>query len=189
MDFSRLSFDFFDHCTNLESLKLKFSKGLELESIDQFTTFKNLKKLELSLNEWSSEVSALIIRKAGNSLTSLNIGEGNPNSTINDDTLITLTTCCPKINSLSISQISEKSFNMLFSYIKDLKLNTLQIYQIERTAIKSTELLEYIEYQNILSNFGIKKDDEYWDCYRNYFQTLLGKRNVRLVIYEPFFRY
>jgi hypothetical protein len=169
-------------------LGLKFSKGLELQSIDHYTTFKNLKTLELSLNKWSSEVTALIIRKAGDSLTSLTIGEGEVDHTINDDTLTTLTNCCPKINSLSISQISQKSFKKLFLYIKDLKLKILKIYQIEDTIIRSKSFLQYID-QSSLSKFGIKRMDGYWDRYdyhRDHFKNLLIKHNTRLVLYEPF---
>src|ERR1043166_9132878 len=188
VDFGKLSFDSFEKCVNLESLGLKFSKGLELQSIDHYTTFKNLKTLELSLNKWSSEVTALIIRKAGDSLTSLTIGEGEVDHTINDDTLTTLTNCCPKINSLSISQISQKSFKKLFLYIKDLKLKILKIYQIEDTIIRSKSFLQYID-QSSLSKFGIKRMDGYWDRYdyhRDHFKNLLIKHNTRLVLYEPF---
>src|SRR5207248_647549 len=67
-DFNKISFNSLVNCVNLESLGLKFGKGLELENIDHYNTFRNLKILELSLNEWSSKVTALIIKKAGNNL-------------------------------------------------------------------------------------------------------------------------
>jgi hypothetical protein len=190
-DFRKLSFDSLENCMNLESLRLKFSRGLELGNINHYTTFKNLKQLELSLNKWSSEVTALIIKKAGSNLISLTIGERKINDTINDDTLATLTACCPKINSLSISQISEKSFNMLFSHIKDLKLITLKIHQVEHKIVKSKDLLEYIEHQNTLSGLGIGKSDDYWNNYtsrRDRFKDFMTNHNIKLFVYQPFSR-
>ena len=119
----------------------------------------------------------------------MTIGERTINHAINDETLTALTNCCPNIRSLSISQISKESFNKLFSYIKDLKLITLQIYQIEGKTMKSKDLLDYIGYQNSLSKLGINKNDEYWNYYdgvRDRFKNLLTKHNIRMVYYKPF---
>ncbi|RIA87624.1 hypothetical protein C1645_827508 [Glomus cerebriforme] len=190
VDFEKISFDFIEKCINLEILGLRSSKGLNLENIDPYTTFKNLKLLDLSYNEWSSEVNILIIKKAGDNLTSLTIGKEHNINTINDDTLIALIKYCPKINSLSFSKISKESINMVFSYLKEFKLVTLQIHQIEEnsTVIKSKDLLDYIEYQNSLSKLGIGKNDNYWHYYnksRDNFEKLLKKHNIRLIGYKP----
>jgi len=188
-DFNKISFDSLENCVNLESLGLKFGKGLELESINHYTTFRNLKMLELSLNEWSSKVTALIIEKAGNNLMSLTIGEESINHTINDDTLKALTIYCSQIESLSLSKISVKSYNILFSYIKDLKLNTLRICPVEsksktKKIMKCKGLLGYIENQNSLSTYGTSKNFWIYDDDNN-FKDLLKKRKIRLILYKP----
>ena len=89
-------------------MDLTYSEGLELENMNLDTTFRNLSRLDLSLNEWSSKVSALILKKAGNHVTSITLGGNNE---INDDTLFVLKNYCLKLNSLSISSISVKSLN------------------------------------------------------------------------------
>ena len=100
-----------------------------------------------------------------------------------------MTKYCPEIQSLSISQISEKNFSKLFSYIKDLKLKYLQIYQTEGKTMKSKDLLDYIEHQKSLSKIGINKNDAYWNYYdgaRDRFKNFLKKHNIRIVYYRPF---
>ena len=104
--------------------------------------------------------------------------------------MIVLTKYCPNINSLSISRISNTKFDMLFSYLKNFNLVTLQIYQIEDdgTVIKSKGLLDYMESQNSLSQLGIGKNDNYWHYYNNSrdrFEVLLKKYNIRLIGYRP----
>ena len=177
VDFYKVSFSSIENCVNLELLGLKFSKGLELESMDPCNCFKNLNSLELSLNLWSSKVTALIIEKAGNNLTSLIIGEKTISDTINDDTLRALTMYCPKIKSLSISSMSHQKLNMLFSYIRDLRLNTLLLgCEIEKNF---KDLSDYIESQNSLSIFGTNAD------YMNVLD-LLKKHKIKRINYEPF---
>ncbi|PKC54569.1 hypothetical protein RhiirA1_477086 [Rhizophagus irregularis] len=143
VDFSDISFDIIDKCINLKLLILRSNKGLKSNEMDSYTSFKNLKVLDLSYNDWSSEVTILIIKKAGKSLTSLTIGENNIKQAINDDTLTALTDSCPNIYSLSISKTSRKSVEMVLSYLKYLKLITLQLFQIENkgTVMKSKSII------------------------------------------------
>ncbi|CAB4478952.1 hypothetical protein RhiirA1_475266 [Rhizophagus irregularis] len=190
VDFSDISFDYIDKCINLKVLGLRYNKGLIFDDMDLYTSFKNLKILDLSYNEWSSEVTTLIIKKAGKSLTSLTIGENNIKQAINDDTLIALTNSCPNIRSLSISKTSSESIKMVLSYLKDLKLVTLQLFQIEKkgTVMKSEDLLNYIENEKSLFKLGLGKNDKYWDYYnerRRNFEKFLKKHNVKLIAYKP----
>ncbi|RIA87626.1 hypothetical protein C1645_827510 [Glomus cerebriforme] len=190
VDFNNISFDFIEKCINLEILGLRHNKGLSLENIDPYTTFKNLKLLDLSYNEWSSEINILIIKKAEDNLTSLIIGEGINNRIINDDTLIILTKYCPKLNSLSFSKISKKHLNMVFSYIININLITLQFDQIRvgGTVMKSENFLNYIKFQTSLLNLGIGKNDDYWHYYnksRINFEKLMKQNNIRIIGYRP----
>ncbi|RGB29201.1 hypothetical protein C1646_672622 [Rhizophagus diaphanus] len=191
VDFSDISFDIIDKCINLKLLVLRSNKGLKSDEIDLYTSFKNLKVLELSYNDWSSEVTILIIKKAGKSLTSLTIGENNIKQAINDDTLTALTDSCPNIYSLSISKTSRKSVEMVLSYLKYLKLVTLQIFQIENkgTVMKSEVLLNYIKNENSLFKLGLGKNDKYWDSYnyvRKNFEKILKEHNIKLIAYKPY---
>ncbi|CAB4485671.1 unnamed protein product [Rhizophagus irregularis] len=190
VDFSDISFDIIDKCINLKLLILRSNKGLKSNEMDSYTSFKNLKVLDLSYNDWSSEVTILIIKKAGKSLTSLTIGENNIKQAINDDTLTALTDSCPNIYSLSISKTSRKSVEMVLSYLKYLKLITLQLFQIENkgTVMKSKVLLDYIKNENSLFKLGLGKNDKYWDSYNNVrknFEKILKEHNIRLIVYKP----
>ncbi|CAB4383667.1 unnamed protein product [Rhizophagus irregularis] len=190
VDFSDISFDIIDKCINLKLLILRSNKGLKSNEMDSYTSFKNLKVLDLSYNDWSSEVTILIIKKAGKSLTSLTIGENNIKQAINDDTLTALTDSCPNIYSLSISKTSRKSVEMVLSYLKYLKLITLQLFQIENkgTVMKSKVLLDHIKNENSLFKLGLGKNDKYWDSYNNVrknFEKILKEHNIRLIVYKP----
>ncbi|GBC10658.1 hypothetical protein RclHR1_09800002 [Rhizophagus clarus] len=184
---SNIPFDYIENCINLEILVLRYNKGLELEDNDLFTSFNDLKYLDSSFNEWSSKVDISIIKKAGNSLSSLTIGENKPSQTINDDTLSVLAQSCPNINSLSISGIAKYGYNMVFSYLKYFRLVTLKVSQNRKkgTIMYSHDLLNYIENEESLSTLGIGKNDDYWEffCYRDKFTDILKKHNVRL---EPY---
>ncbi|PKY20932.1 hypothetical protein RhiirB3_524665 [Rhizophagus irregularis] len=194
LDFSKISFDYILKCINLEILVLRSNEGLKFEDIDLFTSFNNLKKLDLSFNDWSSEVTTLIIKKAGNNLSSLTIGEEDNKKSINDDTLIALNQYCPNINSLSISGVCNKGFEMIFKYIKNFRLVTLQLYQnkMKGTIMNLEGLLNYIEYEETLSTLGIGINDYYWHYYnydRDNFKDFLEKHNIRLILYKPRFYY
>ncbi|GBC47180.2 hypothetical protein GLOIN_2v1879307 [Rhizophagus irregularis DAOM 181602=DAOM 197198] len=194
LDFSKISFDYILKCINLEVLVLRSNEGLKFEDIDLFTSFNNLKKLDLSFNDWSSEVTTLIIKKAGNNLSSLTIGEEDNKKSINDDTLIALTQYCPNINSLSISGVCKKGFEMIFKYIKNFRLVTLQLYQnkMKGTIMNLEGLLNYMEYEETLSTLGIGINDDYWHYYnydRDNFKDFLEKHNIRLILYKPRFYY
>ncbi|RGB34616.1 hypothetical protein C1646_760325 [Rhizophagus diaphanus] len=193
-NFSKISFDYILKCINLKILVLRSNKGLKFEDINLFTSFNNLKKLDLSFNDWSSEVTTLIIKKAGNSLSSLTIGEEDNKKSINDDTLIALTQYCPNINSLSISGVCKKSYEMIFKYIKNFRLVTLQLYQskMKGTIMNLEGLLNYIEYEESLSTLGIGINDDYWHYYnydRDNFKDFLEKHNIRLIVYKSRFYY
>ncbi|EXX58893.1 hypothetical protein RirG_193700 [Rhizophagus irregularis DAOM 197198w] len=175
-------------------LVLRSNEGLKFEGIDSFTSFNNLKKLDLTFNDLSSKVTTLIIKKAGNNLSSLTIGEEDNKKSINDDTLIALTQYCPNINSLSISGVCNKGFEMIFKYIKNFRLVTLQLYQnkMKGTIMNLEGLLNYIEYEKSLSTLGIGRNDDYWHYYnygRDNFKDFLDKHNVRLILYKPKFYY
>ncbi|PKC05752.1 hypothetical protein RhiirA5_501880 [Rhizophagus irregularis] len=194
LDFSNISFDYILKCINLRILVLRSNEGLKFEGIDSFTSFNNLKKLDLTFNDLSSKVTILIIKKAGNNLSSLTIGEEDNKKSINDDTLIALTQYCPNINSLSISGVCKKGFEMIFKYIKNFRLVTLQLYQnkMKGTIMNLEGLLNYIEYEKSLSTLGIGKNDDYWHYYnygRDNFKDFLDKHNVRLILYKPKFYY
>lgn len=194
LDFSNISFDNILKCINLKILVLRSNKGLKFEDIDLFTSFNNLKMLDLTFNDWSSEVTTLIIKKAGNSLSSLTIGEKVNRKSINDDTLIALSQSCPNINSLSISGICKEGYKMIFKYIKNFRLVTLQLYQnkMKGTIMNLEGLLNYIEYEKSLSTLGIGTNDDYWHYYsyhRDNFKDLLEKHNIRLILYSPRFYY
>ncbi|CAB4444305.1 unnamed protein product [Rhizophagus irregularis] len=47
--------------TKLKYWVLRSNEGLKFEDIDLFTSFNNLKKLDLSFNDWSSEASYFTI--------------------------------------------------------------------------------------------------------------------------------
>ncbi|PKC60503.1 hypothetical protein RhiirA1_467924 [Rhizophagus irregularis] len=190
VDFSDISFDIIDKCINLKLLVLRSNKGLKSNEMDLYTSFKNLKVLDLSYNDWPSEVTILIIKKAGKSLTSLTIGENNIKQAINDNTLTALAESCPNIYSLSISKTSRESIEMVLSYLKYLKLITLQLFQIENkgTVMKSKVLLDYIKNENSLFKLGLGKNDKYWDSYNNVrknFEKFLKEHNVRIIAYKP----
>jgi hypothetical protein len=51
VDFSDISFDYIDKCINLKILVLRNNKGLTFDDMDLYTSFKNLKILDLSYNE------------------------------------------------------------------------------------------------------------------------------------------
>ncbi|PKY55273.1 hypothetical protein RhiirA4_474609 [Rhizophagus irregularis] len=55
VDFSDISFDIIVKCINLKLLVLRSNKGLKSDEMDLYTSFKNLKVLDLSYNDWSSE--------------------------------------------------------------------------------------------------------------------------------------
>jgi hypothetical protein len=190
VNFSNISFDYIDKCINLEILGLRSNKGLKFEDMDPYTLFKNLKKLDLSYNDWSSEVTSLILTKAGKNLCSLTIGEKNIKQAINDDTLMALIKFCPNIYSLSISKICRENIKMVLSYIKDLKLVTLQLFQnrTKGTIMDFEDLLNYIKNEKLLLKLGLGKHDDYWNYYNNKrrnFEKLLKEHNVKLVAYKP----
>ncbi|GBB92354.1 hypothetical protein RclHR1_00020057 [Rhizophagus clarus] len=191
VNFSNVSFDYLDKCINLEILGLRSNENLKFDDMDLYSNFKNLKKLDLSYNDWSPKVINLIIKKAGNGLFSLTIGEGDTEQAIiNDNTLITLTKSCPNIKSLSISKISNEKINMIFSYLKDFKLVTLKIFQTKAkgTVMNSEILLNYIKNEESLSMLGLGKNDTYWSYYNNKrrnFEELLKEHNIELVGYRP----
>uniref|UniRef100_U9UHP7 RNI-like protein n=1 Tax=Rhizophagus irregularis (strain DAOM 181602 / DAOM 197198 / MUCL 43194) TaxID=747089 RepID=U9UHP7_RHIID len=179
---NNISFDYILKCINLRILVLRSNEGLKFEGIDSFTSFNNLKKLDLTFNDLSSKVTTLIIKKAGNNLSSLTIGEEDNKKSINDDTLIALTQYCPNINSLSISGVCNKGFEMIFKYIKNFRLVTLQLYQnkMKGTIMNLEGLLNYIEYEKSLSTLGIGRNDDYWHYYnygRDNFKDFLDKHN------------
>jgi hypothetical protein len=191
LDFSNISFDYIDKCINLEILVLRSNKGLNFEDIDLHTSFNNLKNLDLCFNTWSSEVTICIIKKAGNNLTSLTIGEKDDKQTVNDETLNALVESCPNINSLSIYMISKKIYRIIFPYLKNFRLITLQIFQnkLKGTIMNSKDLFNYIENEEYLSTLGIGKNDDYWNYYddrRDNFENLLKKHNVKLTPYNKF---
>ncbi|RGB25981.1 hypothetical protein C1646_771037 [Rhizophagus diaphanus] len=170
LDFSNISFDYILKCINLRIL------------------------LDLTFNDWSSKVITLILKKAGNNLSSLTIGEKENKKSINDDTLIALTQYCPNINSLSISGVCKKGFKMIFKYIKNFRLDTLQLYQnkMKGTIMNLEGLLNYIEDEKSLSTLGIGRNDNYWHYYnydRDNFKDFLEKHNIRLIQYRPRFYY
>ncbi|GBB84903.1 hypothetical protein RclHR1_01150007 [Rhizophagus clarus] len=190
VNFSNLSFDYIDKCINLEMLVLRHNKELKFDDMDLYSNFKNLKKLDLSYNDWSTEVTNLIIKKAGNGLFSLVIGEGDTEQAIiNDGTLITLTKSCPNIKSLSFSKISNEKIDMIFSYLGDFKLVTLQISQAEAkgTIMNSKLLLNHIN-DGSFCILDLGKNDTYWSHYndkRRNFDRLLREHNIILAAYKP----
>jgi hypothetical protein len=189
VDLSNISFDYFDKCINLEILVLSSNKGLKFEDNESYTSFNNLKKLDLSFNDWSTEVTTWIIKKAGNNLSSLTIGENVDKKAINIDTLNALMEFCPNINSLSVSGISKEGYSIFFSCLKNFKLITLQLFQnkLKGTIMNSKDLLNYIKSEKSLSTLGIGKNDDYWTFYsskRDIFANLLKNHNVRLVLYN-----
>ncbi|CAG8502996.1 14135_t:CDS:1 [Funneliformis caledonium] len=97
VDFGQMAFQYFERCSCLESLGMSYCNGLTPQFIDPDTKFRNLKKLELSLNRFRPEITALILKKAGENLTELEIDDASENI------MNTLVVHCNKIESLTIS--------------------------------------------------------------------------------------
>ncbi|RIA92747.1 hypothetical protein C1645_764178 [Glomus cerebriforme] len=157
--FNGMPFNYFEKCPNLESLGMGFCMGLVITDPD--SKFKNLKKLELSLNKFSPQITASILKKAGEYLIELDIDD------VRNEITDVLVTYCSKIEILSISGKAKLNLPWL-SNLKNLK--RLEFMRV-------TELcneLEPSEMSVLSSNFKIKKiitelfvPDEF-DCfYRN----------------------
>ncbi|CAI2169606.1 4923_t:CDS:1 [Funneliformis geosporum] len=97
VDFGQMAFQYFEKCASLESLGMSSCTGLTTQFLNPNTTFPNLKKLELSLNRFNLEMTSLILKKAGENLTELEIDD------VSDEILNTIVVHCNKIESLTIS--------------------------------------------------------------------------------------
>src|SRR5207247_1547447 len=99
---------------NLESLGMGYCTGLGFTNMDTDSKFASLKKLELSLNQFSPKITALILKKAGDNLIELDIDDTSKEIT---DVLVTH---CNKIEILSISGRTDFQLPWL-SNLKNLK--------------------------------------------------------------------
>ncbi|CAB4482807.1 unnamed protein product [Rhizophagus irregularis] len=120
--FSGMSFSFFEKCCKLELLGMGYCKGLH--NMDPNAKFSNLKKLELSLNQFQPHITASILKKAGESLVELDIDD------VSHEISEVLVTYCTKIETLSISGKTKLALPWL-SKLRNLKrLEFMQVAEM-----------------------------------------------------------
>ncbi|CAB4413103.1 unnamed protein product [Rhizophagus irregularis] len=121
-DFNNINLKRFNNLYNLEYLTFKNCKGtilLDQREVLNFTSFK-LKELSFIRNNWSVDVTSLMIKYLGASLQRLLIE--NPTIPIIENIL----TYCSKLNFLKIR--IDTRFNLLvLPYFKNLKIRILNI--------------------------------------------------------------
>jgi hypothetical protein len=122
VNFGGMSFNNFEKCSKLELLGMGYCKGLH--GMDPNSKFMNLKKLELSLNQFEPHIIASILKKAGDNLIELDIDD------VSQAIAEVLVTYCNKIEILSISGKTKLTLPWLSS-LKNLKrLEFMQVAEI-----------------------------------------------------------
>ncbi|GBB90659.1 hypothetical protein RclHR1_01770007 [Rhizophagus clarus] len=141
VNFGGMSFNYFEKCNKLELLGMGYCKGLH--SMDPKSKFMNLRKLELSLNQFSPHIIMLILQKAGDTLIELDIDD------VSREIAEVLETYCNKIEILSISGKTKLTLPWL-SNLKNLK-------RLEFMQVAEMCNLEETEMAILPPNYKIKK--------------------------------